>query len=162
MRFVLFSPIAYEDTGNPHLPDGTQLNVNLAAYTQATRRAAAETGATFIDLYSPTFQLFQSSSDQYTLNGIHLNAKGYRRLAGMPLPAAAGKTPADGDDLSDLYAAVEDKNWHWHNRYRATDGNDIWGGRSTLQVRRWPDQRRGSPARAHHARRHERQTAIPG
>jgi len=24
------------------------------------------------------------------------------------------------------------KTWHWHNRYRATDGNDIWGGRSTL------------------------------
>ncbi|NBP81319.1 hypothetical protein EBU58_11525, partial [bacterium] len=30
------------------------------------------------------------------------------------------------------YDAVTDKNWHWHNRYRATDGNDIWGGRSTL------------------------------
>ena len=39
--------------------------------------------------------------------------------------------PSD-EKLSDIYAAVQDKNWHWHNRYRATDGNDIWGSRSTL------------------------------
>ena len=25
-----------------------------------------------------------------------------------------------------------DKNLHWWNRYRASDGNDIWGGRSKL------------------------------
>ena len=35
--------------------------------------------------------------------------------------------------LADLYVSrSRTKNWHWHNRYRATDGNDIWGGRSTL------------------------------
>ena len=39
--------------------------------------------------------------------------------------------PVD-EKLAGLYSAVQDKNWHWHNRYRATDGNDIWGGRSTL------------------------------
>jgi len=131
-RFVLFSPIAYENTGNPGLPDGTQLNGNLAAYTEATRRAAAASGATFVDLYSRTFQLFASSDEQFTLNGIHLNAKGYRRLAGIISRALLGK-PAPADTrLSGLYAAIQDKNWHWHNRYRATDGNDIWGGRSTL------------------------------
>ena len=32
-RFVLFDPIAYEQTGSPNLPDGTQLNANLAIYT---------------------------------------------------------------------------------------------------------------------------------
>lgn len=25
-----------------------------------------------------------------------------------------------------------DKDFHWHNRYRARDGNDVWGGRSKL------------------------------
>ena len=29
--------------------------------------------------------------------------------------------------------AVVNKNWHWFNRYRATDGNDVWGGRSHLK-----------------------------
>ena len=32
-----------------------------------------------------------------------------------------------------LRQAVLEKNVHWHNRYRATDGNDVWGGRSTLK-----------------------------
>jgi putative membrane-bound dehydrogenase-like protein len=131
-RFVLFSPIAYENTGSPHLPDGTELNANLAAITQATRRAADETGSKFIDLYSPTFQVFASSDEQFTHNGIHLNAKGYQRLAGIISRRLLGKKAPAANSLNAVYKAVEDKNWHWHNRYRATDGNDVWGGRSVL------------------------------
>ena len=132
VRFVLFSPIAYQNTGDPNLPDGIELNSNLAAYTDATRNAAEESGATFVDLFSPTLELFKSSSDRYTINGIHLNANGYQKLAGIISKALLGKTSPPQDKLAGLYAAVKDKNWHWHNRYRATDGNDIWGGRSTL------------------------------
>ena len=44
-----------------------------------------------------------------------------------------GKEVAATANLEPLRQAVLDKNWHWHNRYRATDGNDIWGGRSTLK-----------------------------
>ncbi|QEG41016.1 PVC-type heme-binding CxxCH protein [Roseimaritima ulvae] len=132
LRFVLFSPIAYENFGDRHLPKGRIINRNLAAYTEATRKAAEETGATFVDLYTPTLQMYQTSSDRHTINGIHLNNTGYRKLADVISNALLGKTvPADAD-LEDIYSAVEDKNWHWHNRYRATDGNDIWGGRSTL------------------------------
>lgn len=131
-RFVLFSPIAFEDTGDPNLPDGTQHNANLAAYTEATRRAAEKTGATFVDLYTPTYQIFASSTDRLTLNGCHLNDVGYRRLADIISHALLGKTVAASVDLSPVHAAVADKNWHWHNRFRATDGNDIWGTRAGL------------------------------
>mgnify|MGYP002630494268 FL=1 len=131
-RFVLFSPIAYENTGSPHLPDGTELNANLAAITQATRRAADETGSKFIDLYSPSFQIFASSDEQFTHNGIHLNAKGYQRLAGIISRRLLQKKAPAPNSLNAVYKAVVDKNWHWHNRYRATDGNDVWGGRSGL------------------------------
>lgn len=132
VRFVLFSPIACENTGERNLPDGTELNANLSAYTEATRKAAAATGATFVDLFTPTLQLFDSSSARYTINGIHLNPAGYKQLAGIMSQALLGKTPPAEEQLAKLYATVVDKNWHWHNRYRATDGNDIWGGRSTL------------------------------
>ncbi|MEX1223280.1 MAG: GDSL-type esterase/lipase family protein, partial [Pirellulales bacterium] len=132
-RFVLFSPIAFENTGDPNLPDGSKHNINLAAYTQATRRAAEEADATFVDLYSPTFQLFQSSRQQYTLNGVHLNAKGYEKLANIISKSLLGKPAPASDQLTGLYEAIEDKNWHWHNRYRATDGNDIWGSRAGLR-----------------------------
>ena len=130
-RFVLFSPIAYENTGNPDLPDGTELNANLAAFTAATKAAADACDATFVDLYTPTLESYESTDHQLTLNGIHLNANGYRRLADVIAQELVGR-PATGDSLSMVYAAVKDKNWHWHNRYRATDGNDIWGSRSTL------------------------------
>lgn len=131
-RFVLFSPIAYEQTGDPNLPDGTRLNANLAAYTEATRRASEGSDATFVDLFSPTFQLFAASDERFTINGIHLNGRGYRQLAEIISRALLGEPGPATEDISELYAAVEDKNWHWHNRFRATDGNDIWGSRSTL------------------------------
>lgn len=131
-RFVLFSPIAFENTGDSNLPEGTEQNVNLAAYTAATRAAAEETGTTFVDLYSPTFQLFNATKGRLTLNGVHLNEAGYRRLAAVISRRLLGKPAPKLDELGDLYAAVEEKNWTWHNRYRATDGNDIWGGRSGL------------------------------
>lgn len=131
-RFVLFSPIAYENTGSPHLPDGIQLNANLKAFTEATRQAATAAKATFVDLYSPTLQLFESTEAQQTLNGIHLNATGYRNLAGIISQRLLNKPAPTAKELTQLYAAVEDKNWHWHNRYRATDGNDVWGSRSVL------------------------------
>ncbi len=132
VRFVLFSPIAYESNGDPNLPEGTQINVNLAAYTEATRRAAEVTGSTFVDLYSPTFQLFAASPERYTLNGIHLNSMGYRQLSDVISLALLGNPAPNDSRLDGIFKAVQDKNWHWHNRYRATDGNDIWGGRSTL------------------------------
>jgi putative heme-binding domain-containing protein len=132
VQFVLFSPIAYENSGDPNLPDGTHLNTNLAAYTEATRKAAADTGATFVDLFSPTVRMFQSSSQRYTINGIHLNANGYRKLAEIISQALLGNSVPVDENIAGLYAAVQDKNWHWHNRYHATDGNDIWGGRSVL------------------------------
>ena len=132
IRFVLFSPIAYENKGNRHLPEGIELNANLAAYADATRLAAEQTGQTYVDLYTPSLELFRSTSERYTLNGIHLNAKGYEKLAGIISRALLGSESSSTENTKALYAAVEDKNWHWHNRYHATDGNDIWGGRSGL------------------------------
>ncbi|MFM8953064.1 MAG: PVC-type heme-binding CxxCH protein, partial [Planctomycetaceae bacterium] len=131
-RFVLFSPIAFEDTGDDNLPDGVAHNATLALYTEATRRAAATAGATFVDLYTPTSELFASSPERLTLNGCHLNDAGYRKLADIISRALLGTTVAAGADLSRVQAAVADKNWHWHNRFRATDGNDIWGNRAGL------------------------------
>ncbi|WP_390620867.1 PVC-type heme-binding CxxCH protein [Thalassoglobus neptunius] len=131
-RFVLFSPIAYENTGKPNLPDGKELNANLKAYTLATQRAAEASGATFVDLYTPTLKLYETTPEQLTLNGIHLNALGYRKLADVIAEQLTGEPSTNDENLPLVYETVEDKNWHWHNRYRATDGNDIWGSRSTL------------------------------
>ena len=131
-RFILFSPIACEDTGSRHLPDGEEINANLKTYTKATASAAAAVGATFVDLFTPTLKLYHTTEEPLTLNGIHLNARGYQKLADVIAQRLVGNSATARESLSMIYEAVEDKNWHWHNRYRATDGNDIWGSRSTL------------------------------
>ena len=131
-RIVLFSPIAQEDTKNPNYPDGRVHNVRLAAITKATAAAAEQAGVAFVDLFHPSLQLFEKAPQPLTINSIHLSEDGNRQLAeviaqqifGKPVPATASLQP--------LRSAVLDKNLHWWNRYRASDGNDVWGGRSTL------------------------------
>lgn len=132
LRCVLFSPIAYQNTGDANLPEGTELNKNLAAITEATRAAARETDSNFVDLFLPTLKLFTSNAERFTINGIHLNEAGYRQLANVMSDRLFEKQAPGNSELAELYAAVKEKNWNWHNRYHATDGNDIWGGRSTL------------------------------
>ena len=127
-RVVLVSPIAFEDIGDPNVTDGTEQNANLAKYTAALKKVAEESGAAFADIYTPTKDLFESSDEQLTLNGAHLNDTGYKALApllmkALGLKAAAAPAPAA------LKAEVDDKNFHWWHRYRAVNGFSIYGKR---------------------------------
>ena len=132
-RIVLFSPIAFEDLKSPNLPNGEAANKNLAAYTKATEAAAKEAGVAFVDLFNPSKKLYEESDEPLTINGIHLNEAGNRKLAEVIAKALLKKEVTASASLNALRDAILDKNWHWHNRYRATDGNDVWGGRSTLK-----------------------------
>ncbi len=131
-RFVLFSPIAHEDLKNPNLPDGSSNNKNLLLYTTAIADVAAEKKAAFVDLFTPSQQLYAKAKTPLTLNGVHLLPEGYKELAGVIGTALTGKNLKADESLEPVRQAVLEKNWHWHNRYRAVDGNDIWGGRSKL------------------------------
>ncbi|MEO0415233.1 MAG: GDSL-type esterase/lipase family protein, partial [Verrucomicrobiota bacterium] len=132
-RIVLFSPIAHENIKslNPNLPNGNANNKRLAKYTEATRTAAEQAGVTFVDIYSPSRRLYKENDAPLTLNGIHLNDLG-KDLVAKEIAKALLKKDISAD-VEKVAAAVQDKNWHWFNRYRATDGNDVWGGRSKLK-----------------------------
>ncbi len=131
-RIVLFSPIAHESTGNPNVPDGKAHNVQLEAYTSATAAAAKEAGVAFVDLFHPSLELFKATRTPLTINGVHLTEDGNRQLAEVIATAVLGKPVASSGSMEPLRNAVVDKSYHWNNRYRARDGNDVWGGRSTL------------------------------
>ena len=131
-RFVLFSPIAHEDLKDPNLPDGSANNLNLALYTTAIAEVAEEKGVAFVDLFNPTQKLYEEAKSPLTLNGIHLLPEGNKQLAWVISYALTGKPATTSKSLEPLRQVVLDKNWHWHNRYRATDGNDVWGSRSKL------------------------------
>jgi putative membrane-bound dehydrogenase-like protein len=131
-RIVLFSPIAHEDTHSPNVPDGKEHNKQLEAYTKATEAAAKEAGVGYVDLFHPSLELFRKASTPLTINGVHLSQEGNRQLAEVIAQALLGKPVAATSKLESLRTAVLDKDFFWNNRYRAKDGNDVWGGRSKL------------------------------
>lgn len=131
-RIVLFSPIAAEDTKNPNLPDSKALNRQLEIYAKATENAALEAGVAYVDLYHPSLELFQKASSPLTINGVHLSSEGNRQLGEVIAKTLLGKVTASPGPLEKLRQAVLEKSLFWHNRYHASDGNDVWGSRSTL------------------------------
>jgi lysophospholipase L1-like esterase/azurin len=132
-RIVLFSPIAFENLNDPNLPDGSEHNRRLEAYTEVTKSVAEAKGVDFVDLFHPSLAAYQSSEEALTINGVHLNREGNRVVGRIAAEAILGWTPKEDEaKLETIRQAVVDKNWHWFNRYRATDGNDVWGGRSLL------------------------------
>jgi azurin/lysophospholipase L1-like esterase len=130
---VLVSPIAHEDLGNPNLPDGRASNVRLQAYSDSMRATASAKGVLFVDLFGPSLALYAAADAPLTINGIHLSSEGNREIAAVIIEQLLGRRPdADTARLDAVRAAVLDKNRHWFNRFRTTDGNDVWGSRSTL------------------------------
>ena len=132
-RIVLFSPIGHEDLGDRNLPDGAENNPRLAAYSEAMEAAAIEKGVPFVDLFGASQALYASVEAPLTINGVHLKEDGNRAIARVIVESLLGSPPsAEPEIVERVRQVVLDKNWHWFNRYRATDGNDVWGNRSTL------------------------------
>ena len=129
-RIVLFSPIAYEDFDSPNLPDGTTINRWLSTYTDAMASVARRKKVPFVDLFYPSEELYAQSESPLTINGIHLNSDGNRAIAQLIVDELMGSV--EFKNLDAIAAAVREKNWTWFNRYRATDGNDVWGSRGPL------------------------------
>ena len=132
-RFVLFSPIAHENLNDPNLPDGSRNNQNLALYSEAVGKIAQAKTIAYVDLFSASQALYERSQEPLTLNGVHLNELGNRLIGEVIASQLLGQEVSFSDNLEPLRNAVVDKNFHWFNRFRATDGNDVWGGRSSLK-----------------------------
>ncbi len=137
-RVVLFSPIAHEDLKDRRLPDGKDNNVRLQLYSAAMAKVAKACDVPFVDLFNATRerQLKGKLNDiGFTFNGIHLNEVGARWVAhdiirqlGLP-----GSTVGEDVQFEWIRPAVNDKDFHWFQRYRTTDGYSIYGGRADLK-----------------------------
>jgi hypothetical protein len=144
-RIVLFSPMATEKHPDPNFAYQSEINANLSAYTQAMAEIArGQEGVTFVDLLTPSQELFAAAAktgQPLTINGVHLNETGDRKLAEKIFPALFGEaapsteTPA----AQKLRAAVNTKNAMWHSRYRTVDGFNIYGDRSKIAYVSHPD-----------------------
>ena len=135
-RLVLFSSIPHEDLKDPVLPDGKAHNARIELYTETTAEVAKAKGVSFVDLYAPMQAKYAAHEKALTLNGIHLLPDGNKALAEV-IDAAlfAGTLPRDAAArdaarIERTRQMVLDKNLHWHQRYRVSDGYNVYGGRS--------------------------------
>jgi azurin/lysophospholipase L1-like esterase len=132
-RIVLVSPLCHENLNNQNLPDGRDNNMRLAAYTESTRAAAVANDCGYIDLFNISKRLYAQNEQPLTQDGIHPNINGSHSFGIELVWSLLGNKPdMANSNVTAVRNAVLDKNFHWFNRYRATDGNDIWGSRSTL------------------------------
>ena len=134
-RLVLFSPIAHENLRSPHLPDGSKNNKNLELYTRKMSAVCKAKDVTFVDLFTPTREMYQHAEKPLTLNGIHLLEHGNRALAEVIVKALFGQAEnisKSEKELDRLRNAILDRNLYWFSRYRVVDGYNVYGGRSKL------------------------------
>lgn len=126
-KMVFVSPIAFEKSEDPNLPQGDTHNVRLKAYTDALADVCKANGVGFVDVFTPTNSLFEKSKEQHTLNCIHLNDDGYKAFAPILMNGLFGD---DANKVTkEVHNEVEDKNFHWWHRYRAVNGYSIYGDR---------------------------------
>ena len=146
-RIVLVSPIAHEDLGG-HLPDGIEHNESLRQYTEAMAEAAEEFGLPFVDLFTPTQELYSATPRNLTSNGVHLTSYGYWNLSQImarslglvetiaPVSTIAAPTASSStagiSAAESLRRAIYDKNYTFFFRWRAPNMEYIHGQRRTL------------------------------
>lgn len=132
-RVVLFGPAADEKHADANFPDPSPNNERLRDYTEAMAKVAAANGVPFVELFKASQQLFSEAAKRkqpLTVNGHYLTADGDRLLAPVMFQSLFGeRAPALNEKLR---AAVNEKNWQWHQRYRTMDGYNVYGGRSAL------------------------------
>ncbi len=130
-KLVLVSPIAFEDLSDRQdLPDGIQENENLAMYTKAMKAVAQENNIPFIDVFTPTKNWFDQGNKQYTIDGAQFKDSGYAQFSKLLADQIFGTSNGASEDYRDLvHAAVQEKNWMWHNDFKIPNGVHVFGRR---------------------------------
>ena len=134
-RLVLVTPVPHVDLHNPHLPSGRENNERLQLYAAAIQEVGQELGVLVVDLFHDLPRIETGSETPLTINGIHLTTAGNRRAGELIVNAMCGPPNNSEDEslLERVRQAVLEKNFHWFQRYRTTDGYSIFGGRADLQ-----------------------------
>ncbi len=125
-QLILVSPIAHEKVGGDY-PDPTQHNIILELYTAAMKEVAGHLNIGFIDLFAPSSNAMKDTTARITMNGIHLNDEGYS-LAAKWMTEALG-LKYEPDTKNTLRKLVQIKNQHFFYKWRAVNGEYIYGRR---------------------------------
>lgn len=130
-RVVLVSPISYENlSANRDLPNGEKENTNLSLYTVAVASVAKKHGLTYIDLFTPTQELYAKTSAPLTTLGFVPNEEGYKAIAGILATGLFGDQAHVSKASPELlHQAVKQKDFFWNNDYNLLNGVHSHGQR---------------------------------
>lgn len=130
-QLVLISPIAFEDLSDRYdLPDGKEINTNLALYTQAMQEVAAEKDVPFLDVFTITQYWYKNQSEPMTIDGSQLSKSGYDQFASYLVEQIFGKGEKGEPALREgLRQAVLEKDWIWRQDYKIPNGVHAYGRR---------------------------------
>lgn len=130
-QLAIVSPIAFEDLSDRmDLPNGVEENENLSLYTKAMKEIADKNNVHFVDAYTPSKSWFEDSDEPLTIDGSQLNDAGYAKFATLLSDRLFGKADAKAEAHRALvHAAVQEKNWMWHNDYKIPNGVHVFGRR---------------------------------
>ncbi len=126
-QIVLYSPLACEGTTVPDTPARNRL---LSLYTNTMQRVAGSLGIPCVDLYSASRRVYQQDKEATcTINGVHLTAEGYIKLAPAILPDQLFAPLPDGAPLDAIRTEVLEKNGTFFDWYRTVNSFYIHGDR---------------------------------
>lgn len=144
-RFILISPIAFEDSNDRLLPNGEKENENLKAYTQATAEVANELKWPFVDVFTETQREFaKQPGAQFTLHGFQINEAGDRLVGTIidrTLFGSENPLKAEAPLFGRVRNAVNDKSWVHLQDYRMLNGWYVYGSRrAPYDVETFPEE----------------------
>lgn len=130
-QLALVSPIAFEDISNLRdLPNGKKENERLALYTQAMKEVAEQNNVLFLDAFEISKKWYEESKEPLTIDGLQLNDAGYQRLSLFLSDKLFGKKATEVESRRAMVqAAVDEKNWMWHNDFKIPNGVHVYGRR---------------------------------
>ena len=125
-RIVLVSPIANENIKGVHAADLNNPNIKL--YTAVIQQVASSQDVGYANTYSATEAAMTSPGDDLTINGAHLNARGYEVFSEALFKQVIGRNPPAVNET--LRQAVIEKNKQFFYRYRPVNTFYYTGGRN--------------------------------
>ncbi len=130
-QLALVSPIAFEDLSSLRdLPNGKKENENLALYTKAMKEVAEQNNVLFLDVFEISQKWYEESKEPLTIDGLQLNNAGYQRLSLFLADKLFGKKSTEVESRRAMVqAAVDEKNWMWHNDFKIPNGVHVYGRR---------------------------------
>jgi putative heme-binding domain-containing protein len=130
-RFVFISPFHHEaiDGDSPEIQTH---NRNLQLYANAIEKIAHERNSIFINLFD---ELHVNGRKPITSNGIHLNQRGYEKVAAiiekdLELPRAKKISQAAEEELREVIKA---KNENWWHHYRPMNSEYVYRNGTRFQ-----------------------------